>query len=100
MLGFGKSLALGIGLGLVYALATYATHRLAYRFPARFVEIALGGLAVRLLFTLAVLFAVLVLVPVRQGAFVFGFAGAFVLGLLREVAVLLRARPAAPPSAP
>lgn len=96
MLGFEGSLALGIGLGLAYALATHATHWLAYRFPARFVEIALGGLVVRLLFTLALLFAVLALVPMRHGAFVGGFAAAFVVGLVREVAVLARVRRPAP----
>lgn len=99
MLGIGWSAALGAALGLGYALATAATHRLAYRFPARFVEIALGGLGVRLLFTLALVAIALVAVPLHRGAFVGAFAAVFAVGLAREVAALARHRHE-PPSSP
>jgi len=92
MIGFAWSAALGAGLGLAYALATVATHRLAYRFPAHFVEIALGGLLGRLLFTLALLFVLLATAPLHHEGFVGGFAAVFVLGLVREVLVLSRPR--------
>lgn len=90
MLGIGWSAVLGAALGLGYALATAATHRLAYRFPARFVEIALGGLGLRLLFTLALVAAVLATVPLHRGAFVGTFAAVFAVGLVREVTALAR----------
>jgi len=82
-----------------YALATAATHRLAYRFPKRFVEIALGGLGVRLLFTLALVATVLVAVPLHRGMFIGTFAAVFAVGLAREVAALTRHRHE-PPSSP
>ena len=92
MLGLGWSIALGAALGLAYALATLATHRLAYRFPTWFVEIALGGLLGRLLFTLALLLVVLAAVPLHRAGFVGSFAAVFLVGLVREVAALARPR--------
>lgn len=80
-------LSLGVGLALLYALASYVTHRLALHSGSRnqFLAIAFGGLLARMAFALLLVTVTLVFVPVDETAFIGSFFGVFVVTLIMEV---------------
>ena len=80
------SIGLGVGIGLLYKLASRATYRLATRHgDRRFIQFVLGGVAVRLFASLVLVVLVLVLTPVDVGVFTTSFLIVFAVGLAHEV---------------
>ena len=94
------SLLLGAALGVAHAVAGLAAARLAEgKSYQLFAVIALGGTLFRMLAVLAVVVVVLVLSSVVVAPFLAGLGVTFALGLVVEVAVLLRRRALAAPEA-
>lgn len=86
-------LVLGGGLGLVNAGASVALYRIAIARTHRdgtFYKIVLGGMLVRMWIMLAAVALAIWLVPVDISAFIGALLGAFVLGLIVEIAVMVR----------
>jgi hypothetical protein len=87
-------LALGGGLGLANAVASYILYRLARTRPAgAFYKIALGGMGVRMAVVLVTVALVVGLAPVDVSAFIGALLAVFVVGLAVDV-VLIARRPA------
>ncbi|PEN13559.1 hypothetical protein CRI94_09620 [Longibacter salinarum] len=85
-------LAIGVGLALLYAIASLITHRVALQSGSRnqFLAIAFGGLLARMAFALLLVTVTLVFVPVDETAFIGSFFGVFVVTLIMEVLHLHR----------
>ncbi len=80
------SAGLGIGIGLLYSLASLVTNRIALRQEQRlFMVIVLGGMVARMMAALLAVVLILWLVPVEQAVFVGSFLGVFIIGMMVEV---------------
>lgn len=85
------SIGLGGVLGVLYYAASLWTHRRAMRSRRRrFMLVFLGGMAVRMTVVLASIVLIVVLLPVREHAFLGTFIVVFVCGVVLEVARLYR----------
>ena len=88
---FWPSLGLGLGVGLLYHVASYLTYRRAVRYEgSRFLKIFMGGLAVRMFVVVSVVALILVAAPVHRAAFVGSFLTALLVGIFAEVLRLHR----------
>ena len=88
---FWPSLGVGLGIGLLYHVASYLTYRRAARYEdGRFLKIFLGGLAIRMLVVLVLVALILVAAPVHRAAFVGSFLTALLIGIFAEVVRLHR----------
>ena len=86
------SAGLGIGIGLLYSLASLVTNRVALRQEqGLFMMIVLGGMLVRMLAALIAVVLILWLIPVEQVIFIGSFLGVFVIGMVVDVWRLHRA---------
>jgi len=95
---FSLSVALGVGIGLSYVLASLVSLRLAARFdraPA-FMLVFFGGMLVRLVLALVLVGLVLALLAVQAGVFVGSFLVVFLIGLIVEISRLHRGLPSRP----
>ena len=89
------SAGLGIGIGLLYSLASLVTSRLALRREqGLFMVIVFGGMLARMLAALVAVVLILWLIPVEQVIFIGSFLGVFVIGIGADVWRLHRARSA------
>lgn len=80
------SIGLGVGIGLLYHLASRITYRLAAGSgDRRFFLIVLGGVGVRLFAAVTLVVLVLALLAVDATAFTASFLVVFAAGLAREV---------------
>lgn len=87
----GLSLVLGLGLGLVYLLTTYVTHRRAERNETeRSLQIVMGGMLLRLTLAVVLITLTLLLAPVRGLVFIGTFMLVFLAGLALEIGRLHR----------
>ncbi len=90
------SLGLGVGIGVLYSVASLLANRYAMRQDQqRFMLLVIGGMMARIAATLVLVALVLVLLPVQQVAFIGAFFGVFVIGLAVEVLSLHRGLQAA-----
>ncbi|MEL6442781.1 MAG: hypothetical protein AAF089_11820 [Bacteroidota bacterium] len=79
---FWFSFALGAGLGVCNAAASYAVIRHALTRPDNvFIRLVLSSLVVRIVLLLLAVVLTLLLVDVQEAGFVTGLLGAFVLGV-------------------
>lgn len=83
------SVGLGIGLGLAYVLASYASNKHALR-SGRFTIVVVGAMMLRMFIALAFLAGVLLMLPVSDFAFLGSFFAIFGIGLVIEVSALHR----------
>lgn len=80
------SIGLGVGIGLLYKVASRAAHRVAARRGGRqFTHFVLGGVAVRLFASVILVVLVLLLTPVDVALFTTSLLAVLVLGLAHEV---------------
>ena len=80
------SAGLGIGIGLLYSLASLVANRIALRQDQRlFMVIVLGSMVVRMMAALLAVVLILWLLPVEQVAFISSFLGVFIIGMFVEV---------------
>ena len=80
------SAGLGIGIGLLYSLASLVTNRVALRQEqGLFMMLVLGGMLVRMLAALVAVILILWLIPVEQVVFIGSFLGVFVIGMALDV---------------
>ena len=80
------SAGLGIGIGLLYSLASLVTNRIALRQEQHlFMVIVLGGMVVRMMAALLAVVLILWLLPVEQAVFIGSFLGVFIIGMVMEV---------------
>jgi hypothetical protein len=85
------SIGLGVGLGLLFALASHLTHRLAAGTgDRRFFRIVIGGVVARLIAAASLVVLVLSLVPVDVAQFAVSFLVVFSAGMAREIRWLHR----------
>lgn len=89
---FWLSVALGVGIGLLYGIASLATLWLAARFDRAqlFMLVFFGGMMVRLAVALALVGLVLTFLAVQALAFVGSFLVVFLIGLVIEISRLHR----------
>jgi xanthine/uracil/vitamin C permease (AzgA family) len=99
-MGLWPSVGLGVGFGLAYLALSLITHRLARRFGVHAIQVELGGVVARLLLAAVAVLVVLLVVPVARGAFAMAFLATFTLGLVFDVARLVRRALRASPSRP
>lgn len=93
------SVGWGAGIGLLYAVASLATARLAARFGDRqFMLIFMGGMMARLAVAVVLVMLVLVLVDVHRLAFISTLLFVFLVGLAIEIWVVHRHRAAHGPA--
>ena len=92
------SIGLGMGLALLYGLASVLTYRRALRAQTQqqFTAIAIGGVVLRILGTLAAFAVLIVWLPIAAGAFVGTFFVVFLMILIGEIAWLHRRANATP----
>jgi hypothetical protein len=84
-------LALGAGIGILYGAAVFGVVHLANRFQDnRFLLVIFGGILFRMIATLLVVSAVLLLVPVHLPAFGSSLAITILLALALEIGMLYR----------
>lgn len=100
MIGFTFSLVLGALLGVIHAVAACVMALRASRYEAKqAVRLVVGGMAVRMVFVLAMFAIILAVLPVSRGAFVGAFGVMLLAGLIVEAVILTarshRAQPAA-----
>ena len=80
------SAGLGIGIGLLYSLASLVTNRIALRQEQHlFMVMVLGGMVVRMMAALLAVVLIVLLLPVEQMVFIGAFLGVFVIGMGVEV---------------
>lgn len=86
------SIGLGVGIGFLYAIASYANALFAVRrrTHAWFMVSYFGGMVLRMAAALALMSSVLMQVPMHVPFFVATFLAAFLIGLVTEVAVIHR----------
>lgn len=85
------SIVLGVGLGLLFTLASHLTHRLAAGTgDRRFFRIVIGGVVARLIAAATLVVLVLSLFSVDAAQFAVSFLVVFSLGLAREIRWLHR----------
>ncbi|MEM1268751.1 MAG: hypothetical protein AAF752_01505 [Bacteroidota bacterium] len=90
---------IGIVFGLLIAganlLLSFLSHRKAHGLETGpFMRIVLGGMMMRMFGILLVVPLVLLFLPVEPVAFAFALVGGLIVGVVMEVVVLLRRRPA------
>lgn len=91
-------LALGGGLGLVNAVASFLLYRHARARPdPEFFKFVLGGMGIRMAVVLVVAALAIWRAPIDAFAFLAALLGIFVVGLAVDIAYMLR-RPAEPQS--
>ncbi len=97
VLDLWSSLGLGVGIGLVYGAASYATYRLALSASTRkFLLLVWGGMILRMFVALGILVLIMISVAVVELALIGSFFAVFAVVLVLEVYGLHRAG-AAPP---
>ena len=80
------SVGLGVGIGVMYSLASYATARWAMRFSGkRFMLIFFGGMVVRIGVAAALVTLALLLLPVQMFVFLVMFLAVYVIWLVAEI---------------
>lgn len=80
------SVGLGVGIGLLFSLASHLTHRLAAGSgDRRFFRVVLGGVVVRLFAAATLVVLVLSLLPVNAASFAASFLLVFSGGMAREI---------------
>ena len=80
------SAGLGIGIGLLYGLASLVANRFALRQDQHlFMVIVVGGMVVRMLTAVVAVALILWLLPVVQAVFIGSFLGVFITGMVVEV---------------
>lgn len=89
-----ESALLGLGLGLLYGLASYVTYLLAMRVSDAYsTAVVLGGVLFRMTFFLAAIALTVTFTGVDEFEFVGAFFVTFVLVLILEVYLLHRSAP-------
>lgn len=85
------SLALGTGIGLLYGLAVYGTHRIMHNVSTTaFMGIMVGGMLARMVVLLVLVGLVLWLVPIHVLAFAGSLVTMLLLGLGFDVWMLYK----------
>lgn len=98
MTGFALSLALGVFLGVIHAVAACVVALWASRRKIGYaVRLVVGGMVVRMTVVLAAFSAILAFLPVRRGLFIGAFGVTLLAGLIIEAILLtMRSRSAQP----
>lgn len=85
------SLVLGTGIGLLYGLAVYATHRIMHNVSTTaFMGLMVGGMLARMVVLLVLVALVLWLVPVHVLAFAGSLVTMLIVGLGVDVWLLYK----------
>lgn len=85
------SIGLGIGLGLLYVFASYASNKRALR-SGRFTLIVVSAMMLRMFVALLFLAGILLMLPVSDVAFLGSFFVIFGIGLVAEISTLHRSK--------
>jgi hypothetical protein len=89
--GLWFSILLGVGIGLVYGLASYLNYHIALGVSKRlFLPLTVGGMMGRMMLCLGALAVVLVFAEVDRQTFLVSFSLTFIIGLALEVLILHR----------
>lgn len=79
------SIGLGVGLGILYIVASFISNKRALRSGSRFMLLLVSTMVLRLVVALVLLVGILLMLPVSESAFLGSFFVVFVLGLVLEI---------------
>lgn len=98
--GLWLGIACGLGLGVLYIVASYLSNKRALRSGRNALLIVVSAMMLRIVLALGALVAVMLLLPVAPTAFLGSFFVMFIVGLVLEVWVFhARETAGSPPGA-